>query len=548
MRLPFSLSGVAALFITAGAIGCAGPEDEGEFGEGSIEAGEEAGLELGVLEQAITGSTTETFSGTLAQGQTAARGPFAVQPGSQLRVTLSGSGDADLYVRFGSRPTLSSYSCRPYLESSAEECLLTVPSSATTVFVDVRGYTASTYTLQVERVPPSSGGGTGGSGGSGGSSGGSGGSSGGSGGSSGGSGGSSGGGSGGSSGGGAGSPIVETFSGSVARNATASRGPLSVQPGSRLRVALSGTGDADLYVKFGSRPTLSSYDCRPYEESSAEECVLTVPSSASSVYVDVHGYTASTYSLRIERVAGSGGSGSGGSGSGGSGSGGSGSGGSGSGGGSGGSGTQPFVIAVLGSSTAEGEGASSFGNSWVGLLEAELSEVANVSITNLAMGGYTTVELLPGSGASGSVDEAIAEDPDLLVVALAGSNDLSNGTSASTYLSRLTQVRDRARAAGIPTFFVGTAPKDLSSSERSALQSWNTQMRSRFSSCWVPATSSYSPCFIDVFADLASSDLNIRSQYDSGDGIHLNNAGHAVIFNKAINIVEPYLCTVRACD
>jgi hypothetical protein len=241
MRLPLSPSGLSALFIASAFIACGAPE----------ELLDDSGDELGVLSQAIVGSTTETFTGTLTQNQTVARGPFAVQPGSQLRVTLSGTGDADLYVRFGSRPTLTNYTCRPYQETSAEECLLTVPSNATTVFVDVHGYTASSYTLQVERVAPSSGGGSGGSGGSSGS-GGSAGSAG-----SGGSGGSSGS-SGGSSGSGGGTAVVETFTGTVARNATAARGPLAVQPGSRLRVALSGTGDADLYVRFGSKPTLMS--------------------------------------------------------------------------------------------------------------------------------------------------------------------------------------------------------------------------------------------------------------------------------------------------
>lgn len=33
-----------------------------------------------------------------------------------------------------------------------------------------------------------------------------------------------------------------------------------------------GTGDLDLYVKFGSTPTTSSYDCRPYANGNAETC------------------------------------------------------------------------------------------------------------------------------------------------------------------------------------------------------------------------------------------------------------------------------------
>src|SRR5205814_8644632 len=35
-----------------------------------------------------------------------------------------------------------------------------------------------------------------------------------------------------------------------------------------------GTGDADMYVKFGSAPTLSSYDCRPYVSGNSESCPI----------------------------------------------------------------------------------------------------------------------------------------------------------------------------------------------------------------------------------------------------------------------------------
>jgi lysophospholipase L1-like esterase len=82
--------------------------------------------------------------------------------------------------------------------------------------------------------------------------------------------------------------------------------------------------------------------------------------------------------------------------------------------------------------------------------------------------------------------------------------------------------------------------------QRLELADWNAQMRSRFASCWVPTNASYSPCFIDIFADLADTDLNINPAYD-GDGIHLNDAGHRVIFQNAIEIIEPYLCGVTAC-
>ncbi len=51
---------------------------------------------------------------------------------------------------------------------------------------------------------------------------------------------------------------------------------------SQLVIASSGgTGDADLYVKFGSVPTSSSYDCRPYKSGNAETCTLNSPKAGT---------------------------------------------------------------------------------------------------------------------------------------------------------------------------------------------------------------------------------------------------------------------------
>jgi lysophospholipase L1-like esterase len=323
--------------------------------------------------------------------------------------------------------------------------------------------------------------------------------------------------------------LSETFSGTVAQDQVVRRGPFEVQTGSDLRVVLSGNGDADLYVRFGSRPTLTDYDCRPYEDDASEECVLTVPDNATDAFIDVRGYTSASYSLRVEHVArGSGGSTGG-----------------------GGSGDGPsdgaFVIAVLGSSTPEGEGASSLANSWVGLLQSRLESVGDVSVVDLAVGGWAASDLLPGSGSPGNIDDALDEQPDLIVVAIAGSNDIDRGATTSTYLSNLTQVRDTASAAGVPTFFMGTLPKNMSDSERQLLADWNDVMRERFSTCWVPTDETYSPCFVDVFADLANEDLGVDPRYLASDGFHHNNAGHRVIFEDAIDVIEPYVCSLTEC-
>ncbi|HKO46257.1 MAG TPA: pre-peptidase C-terminal domain-containing protein [Polyangiaceae bacterium] len=68
-------------------------------------------------------------------------------PAGAHTFTISGTGDADLYVRRGSAPTTTTYDCRPYLETSNETCTVTLTSPAV-IHVMVRGYAASsTFTL-----------------------------------------------------------------------------------------------------------------------------------------------------------------------------------------------------------------------------------------------------------------------------------------------------------------------------------------------------------------------------------------------------------------
>ncbi len=60
---------------------------------------------------------------------------------------------------------------------------------------------------------------------------------------------------------------------------------------SNLSFAMTGSsGDADLYVRYGSAPTDSSYDCRPYTSGSNETCNYASP-QAGTYYVRVKAYT-----------------------------------------------------------------------------------------------------------------------------------------------------------------------------------------------------------------------------------------------------------------
>ncbi|AKJ04117.1 Zn-dependent metalloprotease [Archangium gephyra] len=53
-----------------------------------------------------------------------------------------------------------------------------------------------------------------------------------------------------------------------------------------------GTGDADLYVKFGSQPTTTSYGCRPYLGGNNETCNMAAQPTTGRYHVMLHGYSA----------------------------------------------------------------------------------------------------------------------------------------------------------------------------------------------------------------------------------------------------------------
>ncbi len=186
---------------------------------------------------------------------------LAASTGSELRFTIEvpagasslsfqiagGSGDADLYVRFGAAPTTSTYDCRPYLNGNNETCDISNVQEGT-YHVLVRAWsTFSGVTLTASFDEPSSGGGAEG-----------------------------------------GSAGLNNLSASR-RNWL--RYTVDIPPGmSTFQVQISGgSGDADLYLRFGSQPSTSRYDCRPYLNGNNEVCTITNP-QAGTWHIGIRAY------------------------------------------------------------------------------------------------------------------------------------------------------------------------------------------------------------------------------------------------------------------
>lgn len=162
--------------------------------------------------------------------------------------TSGGSGDADLYVKYGSRPTLSSYDCNSTTSTSNESC-------------DISNIQAGRYHVMVEAWNQISGvtltgtysaaGGT--------------------------------------------QPIDRTESNIDVASGGWARFTQELAAGySNLEVNISGgSGDADLYVNFGSQSTTSSYQCRPFKNGNNESCTIANPQQGTW-HIDLRGYNAAS--------------------------------------------------------------------------------------------------------------------------------------------------------------------------------------------------------------------------------------------------------------
>jgi hypothetical protein len=83
-----------------------------------------------------------------------------------------------------------------------------------------------------------------------------------------------------------------TGSGTLARSAVQKFSTPTLAAGT-YAFEMTGTSDADLYVRVGSEPTTATYDCRPYKSGSNETCEVRLPSPAK-IFVNVRGYASSS--------------------------------------------------------------------------------------------------------------------------------------------------------------------------------------------------------------------------------------------------------------
>ncbi|MEZ4918044.1 MAG: SGNH/GDSL hydrolase family protein [Saprospiraceae bacterium] len=200
---------------------------------------------------------------------------------------------------------------------------------------------------------------------------------------------------------------------------------------------------------------------------------------------------------------------------------------------------KPIRLAVIGSSTAEGIGASSPETAWVARYKQHLdSLLPGCNILNLGKGGYSSYQLLPDDAGPfrarplvdtlRNISKAIAFQPDAVIVNLP-SNDTVSGHDADEQISNFKSIAQKALAQGILVWVCTPQPRALPP-EQMAVQ---LEVRDR-------VLNDFGPFAIDAWTPLANPDGSMLKAVDSGDGTHLNDQGHQLLFEQVIakNIPE----------
>jgi len=206
----------------------------------------------GVVQPPVTTPLTNGQAVTGISGATGSQKFYSlVVPAGATSLTFTtsgGSGDLDLYVKPGAAPTTTDYTCKSEGSSNAETCTINSPAAGT-YYVLLNGYATysgasltGTYT----------------------------------------------------GGGGGGSTLTNGVGVSVSGASGSSQYWTMNVPAGKSTLSFTttgGTGDLDLYVQFGSAPTTTTYQCRPYLSGNNETCTFSNP-AAGTWHVMLRGYSA----------------------------------------------------------------------------------------------------------------------------------------------------------------------------------------------------------------------------------------------------------------
>lgn len=201
--------------------------------------------------------------------------------------------------------------------------------------------------------------------------------------------------------------------------------------------------------------------------------------------------------------------------------------------------SRPSDWVVMGSSSAMGAGASSPAKSWVGLLKA--SDIASgATVQNIAMGGHATYHALssqcvvsanrPKFAAEHNIEKALSLQPDLVLLSYP-TNDAAGSLPVLETASNLMLLRWQLAQKNAAVLVLSSQPRNMEKEKQALLLELDKLLK--------PIVGA---CFVELHALLADAQGNLDARYDFGDGVHLNDAGHAVVFQAVAARLQSRQC------
>lgn len=196
-------------------------------------------------------------------------------------------------------------------------------------------------------------------------------------------------------------------------------------------------------------------------------------------------------------------------------------------------------IVVIGSSTAAGTGPTVPDSAWVNRYRAYLQSInPQNQVTNLAIGGTTTYHIMPNSfvapngkpatNPSNNISQAISLGASGIIVNMP-SNDAANGFGINEQMSNFITLKNNADSANVPIWFCTTQPRNGFNAATRAIQ---TGVRDSI-------LSYFGSSAIDFWSGFADNNNNMLAAFDSGDGVHLNDAAHNILNQRVIQKAIP---------
>tara|TARA_R110001592_G_scaffold262565_2_gene527812 strand:- start:26398 stop:28770 length:2373 start_codon:yes stop_codon:yes gene_type:complete len=191
-------------------------------------------------------------------------------------------------------------------------------------------------------------------------------------------------------------------------------------------------------------------------------------------------------------------------------------------------------VVIIGSSTAAGTGASVPDSAWVNRYRHYLQSINPANeVINLARGGYNTWRLMPDYFVAPSnrpspdtlrnISHALRQNPDVIIINLP-SNDAAIGTWLNQQMQNFIHMDSLANSQGVDFWVCTTQPRNGSASLKSIQIAVRDSILSRFGTR-----------AINFWQGIADSSLSIDPNFDSGDGVHLNDHGHRILMQRVIN-------------